>query len=270
MLRLLRIFTLMVLIVSTPEAHAQDTLDVELVSRSLQDAFLGDCKGRAVRTRGAATISDLGKCGVSVQTTNALGTNQAGTLWGVSRTRLNGGAWLPVGGLAFGSDGARGPARAAETTLQSFGGGSVEANAFVSSVVSAVPTDDPDFGPSNVTLHIRGSGFEHFSTASAKVYDHDTNELLLSWDKSDLPLEPNTISPWNGTPTFFSQQINFDDRLGHSIRFEYEAMGQAGSLDDARFQAAVFMWVPEPSSSLMAMLAILPIAELRKRGRRCT
>lgn len=197
----------------------------------------------------------LDDCNYSGEITTP-GWKYAATANGHSRVRINKGPWTPT--------------RAVDTWLRPRGG-LVTADVFVSSVISVRPTDDPDYGPSSITLRARGTNLHQFSKASVKVFDHDTNELLLSIDKDDLPVHTETNSSYPPHPEFVFQEINFDDRLGHSLRFEYEVTGEAtgGYRSDAYFQAYASMWVPEPSSSSLALFCMLPIAALRKRGRRC-
>ena len=239
---------------------AQQVFEGKVTSQSITEPLI-DCPRFPRLTDNCSTSSEI-------SVLSAGGTLQARTANGISRIRGNWGPYLLVGGLV-GADGTQGAAQAVDTLLLPRRG-LVSASAFVSSVISATPTDDPDFGPSTVTLHARGSNLDQFSTAVARVFDHDTNELLLTIDKSDLPPDPNAGRGRTPPLDFVSTQINFDNRLGHSIRFEYEVDGEAtGELSgDAYFQAAAFLFVPEPPSGSIAVLGLLPVTAMRRRGNR--
>lgn len=122
------------------------------------------------------------------------------------------------------------------------------------------PTTRDDFGPAILTLDVTGERLDKFSTASVRVFDHDTDELLLSWVHNGEPLEPN-----NGF--WFSQELDFDDRRDHAIRFELEADGRSVRQSQARFAAAAFLNVPEPGSMKLALPILLVFGALREQRR---
>ena len=121
------------------------------------------------------------------------------------------------------------------------------------------PTVRPDFGPATLKLGVVGGRPESFSEASVSIFDHDTNELLLSWD---MMANPDTAG--NG---WYVQELNFDDRLGHAIRYEFQANGRS-SQNPASFAAVAFLNVPEPESILpLHVLFAVALCLRTKEGR---
>lgn len=110
--------------------------------------------------------------------------------------------------------------------------------------------------PATLSLSVRGDNLSDFSFADIKVFDHDTDELLISWNLDDLPIEPN-----NGI--WYQQEISFADRMGHAIRYEYESVGQATT--GASLLAATYLNLPEPHGVILLMPGILLLGLLRKR-----
>ena len=119
------------------------------------------------------------------------------------------------------------------------------------------PTGDSE--PALLSLDLLGDGLDNFSIASAKVFDHDTEELLLSWTDNGEPFEPN-----NGR--WYTQELAFDDRVGHAIRFEFEAVGRTVHRS-GWVAAAVFLFVPEPDSMMLAWPGLLALGALREKRR---
>ncbi len=124
-------------------------------------------------------------------------------------------------------------------------------------VVERLPAPKVDFSPVILSLDVRGEGLEDFNTASVNVFNHDTNELLLSWENDGTPLEMN-----NGL--WFAQEIDFDEHLGDAIRFEFEADGRTVQ-GTSRLSAAVFINIPEPHALALALPLLLPLGLLRRR-----
>lgn len=131
----------------------------------------------------------------------------------------------------------------------------------VSTSMSLVERLSERFGssePAILSLDIRAENLDRFSHANVSVFDHDTNELLLSWNGE--PMEPN-----NGS--WFSQELDFGDRVGHAIRFEFEADGRS-THGTSSLAAAVYLNVPEPTGLAMVVPIVFALAALRvKRPR---
>lgn len=126
------------------------------------------------------------------------------------------------------------------------------------SLVERMLPPNSDSESAVLSLDLLGEGLDNFSTASVQVFDHDTDELLLSWFENGEPFEPN-----NGR--WYSQELDFEDRVGHAIRFEFEAVGRTVHRS-SWLAAAVFLFVPEPSSSQM-VLPILLLGVMRRKRR---
>lgn len=111
-----------------------------------------------------------------------------------------------------------------------------------------------------LSLDLLGESLDNFSTASVKIYDHDTDELLLSWTENGEPFEIN-----NGQ--WYTQELDFADRVGHAIRVEFDAVGRT-THRSSWLAAAVFLYVPEPDSGLLAAPGLLGLGLLRNKLRR--
>lgn len=211
---------------------------------------------------------DLEDCGILIErdTSSVRGSSdkrselRARTPYGFSRLIFNRRFSLPVSGMDGGSTGfGWRDGVGISTSIDLFGGdGAATVSTAITLVERLRPTVKPDFGPSILNLDVRAVGLENFSTANVKVFDHDTNELLLTWERDQEPLKPN-----NGI--WFNQNLNFDDRLGHAIRYEFEAEGR---IEDgvAHFAAVANLNVPEPSCShIVAVPCLVCLVMRRKR-----
>lgn len=230
------------------------TLSSEKTSVPIADCWDFDLPGRIV--------TELEDCGISVnRMSERTGSDfriheRARTLYGSSSIIFNRRMSLPVRRLDWRERLGVG----ISTSIELLGGdGAATTSTSITLVERLKPTVKPEFGPAILNLDILGEGFDSFSTANVKVFDHDTNELLLSWDKDDL-FEPNN-------DIWFSQELNFDDRLGHAIRYELEAEGRI--LDGvARFAAVANLNVPEPEVHLLVLTSLIALGLLRTRTRR--
>ena len=177
------------------------------------------------------TITDLEEgCGLSLETTEAAKRVLVGTQHGVANVRFN--------------TAREGPGVAATTQFNNEGG-KLSAEARIVSIER--PQTSLGMG-----LRVRLTNPENFETASAKVFDHHTGELLLSWSLGDEP---------------GSQSIEFDDHFDRAFRYEYEFDGFLQGKRHGAFDTFLGISVPEPSSSLLALFGFLAVVALRKRCR---
>ena len=186
---------------------------------------------------------------------------RAWTPYGESKIIFNRRLPLPVVGMDGGRQGVTWrDGVGISTSIDLLGGdGAATVSTSISLVERLKPTVRPDFGPAMLHLDVRAVALDNFTTANVKVFDHDTNELLLTWDGNHDPLEPN-----NGK--WFTQELNFVDRLGHAIRHEFEAEGR---IEDgvAHFAAIANLNVPEPRSQTLVTPCLLAFGALRRKRR---
>ena len=181
-----------------------------------------------------ATVTDLDEgCGASIEVTEWFGDIRAATQHGRTRVRFNRNRPVPGSGLAA----------SIEFANQ---GGRLAAEARIVSIQRPRTTLGLDLRVSLVNP-------QNFQLATVDVFDHDTDELLLAWTLGD---EPGT------------QTIELDDQFNRAFRYEYEFDGFLQGKREGYFGAFLDFQVPEPSSSSLTLFGLLPIAALRKRGRR--
>lgn len=225
-------------VISLQQSALSEVLDfhANLASEKIDFPTQTDCLYedlRVFRRTDEVIRTDLGDCGWSVEPLGLAADSLAVTAYGRSRLRV-GGFSQPGNGVG------------ASTTLQA-AGGKVSASARM--VVVRRPRT-----AESVSLRVFGNGLNHFETASAKVFDHDSNELLLSWFQGGL----KESLPYRET-------LNLEEQLGRAFRFEYEVDGQTLHGEEAFFFATMSVQVPEPSTLALTMYAAL-ILSSRKLG----
>ena len=202
-------------------------------------------------------VTELENCGISMTVDHLLEnggdfryTGLATSPYGRSSLLLSRRFPLPVQGLGhlFG-----GPGLLVTQNLLSSNGAAAGSTSF--SHVERVPAPRVDFESATLALGLKGEGLEHLSVATANVFDHDTGELLLSW--TGEPLELN-FGEW------YLQEVDFTDRVGHAIRFEFEATGRTVGTP-SRITAVTMLQVPEPGAQHLVMPILLALGAFRRR-----
>lgn len=136
--------------------------------------------------------------------------------------------------------------------------GEGEASGAVSfSIVERLLAPKVDIPSAMLSLAIKGEGFHNLSVANVRVYDHDTDELLLRWSGEEI--EPNYFD-------YYVQEFDFMDRIGHAIRFDFDVAGATTQMS-SRLTAAVFLNVPEPNGVALAIPSLVIAGSLRRRRR---
>lgn len=123
------------------------------------------------------------------------------------------------------------------------------------SFIERLPARESEI-PATLSLSVRGQNLSELSFADIKVFDHDTDELLISWNLDDLPITSN-----NGS--WYQQEINFNNRMGHAIRYEFEAIAQTRR--DVTLQAATYLNLPEPYAATLFIPGMIMLGLLRTR-----
>lgn len=191
---------------------------------------------RDIRPSGGdfVTVTDLDEgCGASVEVTEWVSDIRAATQHGRTRVRFNRDRPVQGSGLAA-------------STAFANQGGRLSAEAKIVSIQRPRTT-------LGLSLRVAAANSENFQLATVNVFDDKTDELLLAWTLGDKP----------GT-----QSLELDDHFDRAFRYEYEFDGFLQGKREGYFGAFLNFQVPEPSSSLLALFGILPIAALRKRRRR--
>ena len=129
---------------------------------------------------------------------------------------------------------------------------SIDAYSEIYFLVNEIPSDREPL----LIINSRGSDDLPLA-ARGVVRDETANELLFETDFSDIQ----------------SMTLSLEDRIDNEIRVTFEASGASEFSGDATRHGhasfSVLMIVPEPNAWPLALLALTPVAALRKRGRRC-
>lgn len=132
------------------------------------------------------------------------------------------------------------------------------------SIVERILPPGIELESATLTLALQGEGIHNLSAASVNVFDHDTNELLLSWDGE--PIEPNYFIAYRNEHSYV-QNFDFLDRVGHAIRFDFHVAGETTHMS-SRVRAAVFLNIPEPGGATLALPSLCIAGLVRRRRRR--
>ena len=237
-------------VVESMAYHATLSSEINEVRTQLCD------QARVSESTGPRTVTELEDCGLSMssefstENTNSIRLfDDAGTSYGLSKIISIRQGW-----------GHHTASIATSVNLKSVGG-KVAADTSMS-VVERLQPPWEEFEGARLTLFVWTEGIENYSTARVRVFDHDTNELLLTWELGDDLTETETESDF----MFSTQELNFEDRIGNAIRYELDVEGSLvrGS---ASFLGSAFLVVPEPASHSLFMLGLFGLVGSRKKRR---
>ena len=248
-----------VLWLAKPTLGIVESVDFQATLNSEKDELAVTQCNRLPQETPIRTVNKLEDCGVSITREQATGSDSylriydsAQSPYGWSSITFNRRHPLPV----WGFDARIGPSISTSISLIPFQG-ETSISTSISLVERMNPAIRPDDGPAILSLGVHSVGLDNFETASVKVFDHDTNELLLTWDLDDKPLRPNR-------GFWFRQEFDFDDRVGNAIRYELEVDGSSVG-ERAYFAAVANLGVPEPGGLVMVSSGLVGLGMLRRK-----